>query len=101
MPGPLALGLQVTRVVRVRSADERHAADDVDPVRAKRGNLLRIIRQQLDSRDAELAEQRGCDVVRALVLAEAELTIGVERVETIVLQRIRAQLVREDRKSDV
>ena len=60
---PLALGAQVGRVVLVLVGDEGHPAGDVDPEGVEARRLGRVVRQQPDVPDAEVAQDRRADAV--------------------------------------
>src|SRR5207244_8181809 len=51
--------------------------------------------QQADSAETELAEHFRCRQVNPLIGVKAQLLVGVERVETSILQPVGSQLVDE------
>ena len=58
-------------------------------------DLGRVVGEQADPADAELAQHRRRRPEVALVVAEAEVVVGVDRVQAAVLQAVGAQLVGE------
>ena len=51
---------------------------------------MRIVGQQPGFADAEVAQDLRADSVVAQVLLEAELQVGFDRIEPVVLQRVSA-----------
>src|SRR5260370_35353284 len=69
------------------------ALDDADAIAFERSHLLWIVGKQPDRVEAELTQHLGGRQVAALVGVEAELLVGVYRVETGILELVGAQLV--------
>src|SRR5690625_4062869 len=87
------LGLQIAAVGLVRDDHEWQALSDINPTIPKRIDLSRVIRQQPNAGDPQVAEyQRGTGVI-ALIGGEPELQVGLDRVEALILQMIGTQLV--------
>src|SRR5690606_2212242 len=89
------LGLQVPQVVGRGRDDDRHPLGHLDPVLLQLGRVVGVVRHQADGRDAEVPQDLGARGVVALVLAEAERQVGVDRVLAQVLQLVGAQLVQQ------
>src|SRR4051794_26884740 len=87
------LGEKVIAVVGVGLEDMWHTARYLDPVLPELGYFRRIVGQQPDPFDSELAQHRRRGPEIALVTAEAQMMVGFHRVETVVLEQVGAQLV--------
>ena len=70
-------------------------SSDVDAVRLELAHLLGVVRQQAHAVDAEVREDAGRRAVVASIDRQAECEVRVERVEAVLLQAVRAQLVDE------
>ena len=64
-----------------------------DAESARPVGLRRVVGEQPDALDAELVEDRRADAVVAVVDGQAELEVGVDGVEALVLQLVGPQLV--------
>ena len=93
MPAARRLGAQIALVVPVRREDVGHALGDGDAAAIERGDLLGVVGQQADAQEAQLAQHLGGREVDALVGVEAELLVGIDGVETGILELVGAQLV--------
>ena len=91
----LLLGPEVSDVAAPRRHLERHALDDVDAVALQPGDLARVVGQEPDALDAEIAQDLRADPVVARILLEPELQVGLDGVPPAVLERLRPDLVRE------
>src|SRR5208282_267462 len=87
-------GFQVPDVSGMRRDLDRHARN-VYPVTAQAFYLVRIVGQQLDLADAEIAQDLRADSIVAQVLVEAEMQVRFDGVHPLVLQRVGANLVPE------
>ena len=61
MAGPLELGAQVARIVRVDRRGQRYAPDGLDLTGVRCGDLAGVVRQQQDAVDPEVLEHRTGD----------------------------------------
>ena len=95
MSGPVRLRLQVKTIVFVGRHDVRDASGDADPVSSKLVYLLGIVGEQPHRTDREARDHVCRNRVVPLIIAESECEVGVDRVEALVLQRVRPQLVDE------
>ena len=89
----LPLRRQVSDVLGVRHALERYPVDDLKAVALEPGPLRRVVGQQAHRRDTEIHEDLGADPVVTCVGSEAELDVRLDRVEALVLERVRLELV--------
>src|SRR5262249_7619088 len=89
------LGPEVVDVAGVGLDLERGARHDGDAIGLEPGDLLRIVGQQADALDAEVAQDLGADAVVAEIFLEAELEVRLHRVAPAILQGVRADLVRQ------
>ena len=74
---------------------QRHALDDLQAVAVEGDVLARVVGHQAHLAHAEVAQDLGADAVVALVGAEAELLVGLDRVVPLLLQLVGAQLVHQ------
>ena len=74
---------------------DRHLLDDREPEALDAGELLRVVRQDPDRRQAEVGEDLVADPVLARVGREAELEVRLDRVEPLLLELVRPQLVQQ------
>src|SRR5262249_55637110 len=93
MAGALELGGEVAAVVGVDRRVERQPPGHVDAGTGEAVELRRIVGEEAHARAAEDLEHARGDAVVALVVVEAERGVGVDRVETLVLELIGAHLV--------
>src|SRR5205807_1090324 len=68
---------------------------DLEAVGLDAGDLARVVRQDPDRREPEVGEDLVADPVLAGVSREAELEIGLDGVETLILELVGAQLVQQ------
>jgi len=95
MPQLLFLGPQVPSRDFGGVDLERHHLDDRQSVLRDAGELARVVAQEADGADAEVAQNLDADSVVAQVRLEPEADVRLDRVVPFVLQRVRANLVRE------
>ncbi len=91
----LALGGQVCLVVRVGDVLDRQLVCDRQPITGQPGDLLRVVGEDADRGQAEVDEDLGANPVVAQVGRQAQAEIGVDRVEPLLLELVRPQLVQE------
>src|SRR5690349_20059791 len=91
----LLLGPQVRDVLTRRSHVQRDALRDLEAEPVEPAVLGRVVRHELHGRDAEVDQDLRTDAVLARVGREPELDVGLDGVATLVLQRVRPQLVPE------
>ena len=70
-------------------------SDDLDPRRFKPGNLVRIVGQQPDLVDSQRSKHRRRMAIIALIVGKTEAQIRIDGIESAILQRIGAELVRQ------
>src|SRR5262245_47050694 len=87
------LRTQVVNVARPRLDLEWNALDDGHTVRSEPLDLLGIVRQQANLADTEVAQDLRPDAIITTILGEAELQVRLDRVASLILQRVRAHLV--------
>src|SRR5262245_53933366 len=95
MPELRLLGAEILDVAGVRRHFERGACNNLDTVALEATDLLRVVGEESHAVYAEVAQDLRADPVVAQVLAESELEVRLHRVAALVLQRVRADLVRE------
>ncbi len=89
----IPLGPQVTDVLLIRDGVERDTADDLQSVPFEAASLGRIVGHEPHGGDPQVNEYLGPDTVLAAVYREAQLDVGVDRVEPAVLQLVGLELV--------
>jgi hypothetical protein len=72
-----------------------NAFADFDAVAAQCADLRRIIRQKTYACEAQDAKHPHCRQIDALVVVKAKLLVGVDCIESAILQSLGAQLVDE------
>src|SRR5581483_12077946 len=92
MREPAPLGLQIGAVLGGRPSEERDPLDDRQPVALEPRSLRRVVREQAQLAQAELAENLHADPVVAAVSGIAETMVGLNRVESPVLERVGVKL---------
>src|SRR6266536_4953696 len=86
---------QVAPVDAIWHGLDRHALDDLDPVVRERLQLRGVVRHDARASDAEPAQHRGGRGVVTSVDGQAKRDVRVDRIESAVLERVRADLVEE------
>src|SRR5262245_42061516 len=89
------LGAQVADGPGPRLGLERCPRHDVDAVALEAADLLRVVGEEPDPADAEVAQDLCPDAVVAQILAEAELEVRLDGVAALILERVGADLVRQ------
>jgi hypothetical protein len=89
----VTLGLQVLVVVGADAHDQRHLLDHVEPELAQLVHLVGVVGQQPHLRYAQVGEDAGSGGVVAGVGRQPEREVGVDGVEPLLLQAVRAELV--------
>src|SRR5262245_9398388 len=79
----------------VRLDFQRHALDYFQAVAVKSDYLLRIVRHESYLSHADVPEDLGSDTVVPEIGTEAELLIGFYGVESLVLELVGPELVRQ------
>src|SRR4051812_41652837 len=92
---PHPLRFQIGAIMLAGRGLQRHPLDYAHPRRLQPLYLAGIVGEQPDVLLAEPAEHGGGNGEVALVVAEAEAQVRIDRVEALVLERIGAQLVDE------
>src|SRR5690606_28093580 len=87
------LGGEVRAVVRTRLHLDGLAARDLQAVALEPHDLPRVVRQELDRAEAQVEQDLGADTVVAQVRLEAERLVRLYRVLSLILERVRADLV--------
>jgi len=95
MPEALLLRSQVANVRRRGGHLERDAFRHVDTVRAELLDFRGVVRHELDRRHPEDPEHAGGTLVTPKIRREAEDSIRVDRVETVVLEVVGGDLVHD------
>src|SRR6266545_6725987 len=86
---------QIASVLRPRVGLDRHLLDDLEAEPFDPGDLLRVVRQDPDRRQTEVGQDLVADPVVPHVRLEAELDVRLDRVEPVLLELVRAQLVEQ------
>src|SRR5215210_510552 len=84
----IPLGRQVVAVLLVRRDLDRQLLDHYEAEAVDPGQLLRVVRQDSDRRQPEVGEDLVADAVVARVGGEAELEVGLDRVQALLLQLV-------------
>ena len=74
---------------------DRHLLGDREAVALEADDLFRVVGEDADAGQAEVAEDLGADPVVAQVGGQAELEVGLDRVGAFLLQLVGAQLVQQ------
>ncbi len=91
----VALGAQVVLVVGIGHGLDRKLLGDREPVALEADDLFRVVGEDPDAGQAEVAEDLGADPVVTQVGGEAELEVGLDRVDALLLELVGAQLVEQ------
>src|SRR6185295_5590409 len=91
----LALGAEVVPGDVGRRDFQGDALDDLEAVAVERDVLARIVGHQAHAADSQVAQDLGADAVIALVGPEAQALVGLDRVVSLLLQLVGAQLVHQ------
>ena len=95
MPELVALHVEVAPVLVVGQDLDRHLLDDGQPVGLDALHLARIVREEPDGGQPEVGQDLVPEAVLARVGREAELDVRLDRVEALLLELVRPQLVQE------
>lgn len=95
MPHLLPLGLQVAFVVGIRLHLDGHLPGDLQAVAFEPHDFTRIVRQQTDGFQAEVAEDLCAEAVFAQIHLEAEFLVRFHGVVALLLQFVGLNLRRE------
>ena len=87
------LGAQVKTVDVVGLDFDRHAFHDFETVSGNARNLARVVREESHFLHAEVCQNLGARAVLAQVGLEPEVQIRLNRVHTLFLQFVSAELV--------
>lgn len=93
VPGLLGFGLQVAPIVDVGGKGVRHPFHHHDALGRERRDLFGIVRQEPDGFVSEERQHARGNCVKALVRLETQSLVGLDRIESLVLQAIRPELV--------
>src|SRR5581483_3405705 len=95
VPELIPLRGQIAHVLLVRSDLDRHLLDHGEAEAVDAGELLRVVREDADRRQAEVGEDLVADPVVARIGGKAEAQVRVDRVEALLLQLVRRELVEQ------
>jgi len=93
MPGAIALGIEIFRIVRIGRQLVRHAFHDVDAVGGKLGDLFGVVGEQPDPRLPDQRKHPCRHAEIACVDRETQAEIRVDGIMALILQAVRPQLV--------
>src|SRR4051794_3651424 len=95
MPELVALGVEIALSLRDGRGDDRDLVDDAEVVAVidEGVGLLGVVREQSDLRQAQVLEDLQADPVVAGVRPVAEGEVGLDGVEALVLEVVRADLL--------
>src|ERR671937_1770884 len=86
---------EIANVLGGRRGLDGHLFDHLEPEPFDAGDLLRVVREDADRRQAEVGEDLVADPVVAHVGLESELEVRLDGVEPVLLQLVRPQLVQQ------
>jgi hypothetical protein len=86
----LAFRREIAGVMRVGRDLDGGAGIDLEAEMAQRLDLGGVVGEQVERSDAKPVQDAGGDAVLALVGGEAEMRVGLYRVEALVLQGVLA-----------
>src|SRR5262249_34235320 len=95
VPQLVALRRQILAVLVVRLDLDRLLRDDLETESADPGDLVRCVCEHADAREPEVGGDLGADAVLARIGLEAELDVRLDRVQALLLELVRAQLVEQ------
>jgi len=93
--GTRSFGNHVSVGVRVDRDLKLHPAGDINSGRSEAVELGRIVGQQNNPRTVQHSEHTSGDAIVTFIVVESERGVGVDRIETLVLQLVRPHLVGE------
>src|SRR4029077_5605136 len=88
VPHPLLFGSKVRKGVRGRR-DLAGNLGDRDTRGGQRAGLLRVVREEANSLNAKLVQDRGGQAEVPVIRPEAQGVVGIDRVEAGVLKLVR------------
>ncbi len=89
----IPLGGQIAPVLLVGRDLDRHLLDHRQPEAVDARQLLRVVREDADRRQPEVGEDLVADPVVARVGREAELDVGLDGVEALLLELVGRSLL--------
>src|SRR5438552_1765377 len=89
------LGLQVLAGRFVGRYLERYRVRDREAIPLEAHELARVVREQSHRLDAQVRENLCTNPIIALVGLESQAFVGLDRIEALILQLVRADLVRQ------
>src|SRR5687767_8132428 len=95
VPELLPLRLEVVAVVVVGLDLDRLLRHGREPEPADPRDLPRVVREHADGREPEVGEDLRADPVLARIRLEAELEVRLDRVEALLLELVRPELVEQ------
>ena len=91
----VSLGPQVVLVVGVGRGLDRHLLADRQPVSLQPDDLFRVVGEDADAGQTEVAEDLGADPVVTQVGGQAEFEVGLNRVGSLLLEFVGPELVEQ------
>ncbi len=95
MAHAVLFGPQVNGILAVPEHLTGDPFDDLDAIGFEGGDLFRVIREQTDAGNAEMAQNRRGQLIFAQIGAEAQLFVGFDGVGAGVLQFVRSDFVEQ------
>src|SRR4029077_743330 len=89
------LGLQVPLAVGVRGGVDRHPLDHLEPEALEAIDLLWVVGKQPDLAHAEVVQDLTADTVIALVCRMSECFVGLDGIQSAILEVVGVQLVQQ------
>src|ERR1700738_4970316 len=86
---------QILNVALMRGHLNWPSFHDFNAIAFQTSDLLGIISQQAYSCDAQVAENLGANAIVTQILFKAQVEIGFNGIESLILQRVRADLISE------
>ena len=87
------LGREIAPVIGVDRAMQGHPPDDIDAIAREPVKLARVVSHQANPGAAKHLQHADGDPVVALIVLESDNAVGVDRVESSILQLISSNLV--------
>src|SRR5215204_6886688 len=93
VPSPVALGREITRILRCLAAESTLLRHDLEPRVSQGRYLIGIVGEDADTLDPELAQHHGREVEPATVGIEPKPLVGIVGVVAMRLQLVGTDLV--------
>ena len=95
MPQLISLGGKIVYIVLVWSNFDGHSLKDLDSVRLQSDDFFGIVGKKAHLLDAQISQNLGSDSIIPKVRGESQLFVGLNRITSVLLKRVRLDLVLE------